>query len=257
METIRKTEHVREQYATSSNLTARISIHEKYSVNQMGFGNWIYAQYDFPESCRILELGCGNGAMWMGKTLPRGASLTLTDFSDGMLETARANLAGMAGVEFRQADIQAIPFDDASFDFVIANMMLYHVPDLDRAIAEVRRVLRDGGGFTCATTGENGIAEFVWDMFAEEYHLAPVRVPFTLQNGGEMLARQFESVEVRRYEDHLEVTDASDLVGYIRTLGSMADFSAVPDDVMLRAFEERMQNGVLVVPKEYGMFLAR
>ncbi len=256
METIRTTEHVREQYRTASNLTARISIHDKYSVNRQGFGNWLFEQYEFPENCRILELGCGNGGLWRNRTLPHGVTLTLTDFSDGMLESARASLAGMGSLTFRQADIQDIPYEDGAFDFVIANMMLYHVPDIDRAIAEVRRVLKPWGTFACATSGENGIAEFVREIFAEKYSLAPVTVPFTLQNGGEMLERYFDRVEVRRYEDHLEVTEPADLVGYIRTLSGMADFSSVSDEEMLEEFTSRMVDGVLVVPKEYGTFLA-
>ncbi len=257
MENIRTTEHVREQYGTASNLVARISIHDKYSVNRMGFGNWLFEQYEFSENCRILELGCGSGGLWKNRTLPAGMSLVLTDFSAGMLESARENLAGAENIIFRQADIQDIPFPDNSFDFVIANMMLYHVPDIGIAIAEVRRVLKPGGTFACATSGENGIAEYVWDIFAEKHRLKPIGLPFTLQNGGAMLDEHFNHVEVRRYEDHLEVTDPADLVRYIRTLKTMADFSAVSDEEMLDAFVSRMENGVLVVPKEYGTFIAR
>lgn len=257
METIRTTEHVREQYKTSSNLTSRISIHEKYSVNRQGFGNWLFEQYDFTENCRILELGCGTGGLWLGHTLPAGCKLILTDFSAGMLEKAQSNLGGAGNIVFRQADIQNIPFDDSTFDFVIANMMLYHVPDIDKALSEVRRVLKPGGTFACATSGENGIAEFVRDLFAESHSIPPITLPFTLQNGEEMLRQHFEKAEIRRYEDHLEVTDLHDLLTYIRTLGSMADFSSVTDEEMLAAFEKHTENGVLTVPKEYGTFLAQ
>lgn len=255
-ESIRNHTHVKEQYADDTNLTARISIHDKYSVNRTGFGNWLFEQYDFFTGCRILELGCGTGSLWKGRKLPGNTALTLTDFSAGMLDSARTNLAGMGNVTFLQADIQNIPFEDGAFDYVIANMMLYHVPDIDRAIAEVRRVLKPGGTFACATSGENGIAEFVWSIFAISHQLPPVTVPFTLQNGGAMLEKHFDTVQIRRYEDHLEVTDPRDLVSYIRSLKTMADFSSVTDEEMLAAFGERMENGVLTVPKEYGTFLA-
>lgn len=52
---------VKEQYSDSNNLNTRMSIHEKYSVNKLGFGNWLYQQYQLKDSMRILELGCGTG----------------------------------------------------------------------------------------------------------------------------------------------------------------------------------------------------
>ncbi len=257
MEAIRSRKEMKKQYGTDANLVSRISIHDKYSVNRKGFGNWLFEQYEFFEGCRILELGCGTGGLWKKRTLPEGAELILTDFSAGMLQSARENLAGMENVTFRQADIQDIPYPDGGFDTVIANMMLYHVPDRNRGIAEVRRVLKSGGIFACATSGENGIAEFVRELFADSHSITPVKVPFTLQNGAELLKRHFSHVEIRRYEDHLEVTEPSDLVRYIRTLGAMADFSSVTDEEMLDTFERHMENGVLTVPKEYGTFLAK
>ena len=61
------TDTVKNQYRSSSNLNTRISIHDKYSTNKMGFSNWIYSNYEIPEGARILELGCGTGSMWVGK----------------------------------------------------------------------------------------------------------------------------------------------------------------------------------------------
>ena len=57
---------VEKQYATSANLNTRISIHDKYSTNKQGFGNWIYSHYEIENGTRVLELGCGTGSMWKG-----------------------------------------------------------------------------------------------------------------------------------------------------------------------------------------------
>ncbi|MGN1345538.1 MAG: MerR family transcriptional regulator, partial [Eubacteriales bacterium] len=92
MESIGNAEKVREQYKTAANLQTRISLHAKYSVNRQGFGNWIYEQYRLNEHDCILELGCGDGSMWKTHSLPTGASLILTDFSEGMLASAKANV---------------------------------------------------------------------------------------------------------------------------------------------------------------------
>ena len=248
---------VREQYRTSANLNTRISIHQKYSVNRQGFGNWIFAQYRLRENDRILELGCGNGSMWMDHALPDGAELILTDFSEGMLGSARANVGERTGISFRQADIQQIPYADGSFDAVIANMMLYHVPDLKKALSEVRRVLKPDGVFYCATSGTNGITEYVQGLLKDYGVRQGTGLSFTLQNGGELLREHFPEVELRRYEDALEVTETGDLVDYILSLEGMADFRAVTPEELYRILDEQKMDGVIRVPKDYGMFAAK
>ena len=76
------------QYATSTRLETRISIHEKYSRNKQPFGEWIVSHYHLEPGQRVLELGCGTGSMWHGVQIPDGCHVTLTDLSEGMLETA-------------------------------------------------------------------------------------------------------------------------------------------------------------------------
>ena len=70
-----------------------------------------------------------------------------------MLHNAKETLQGQTGIEYRVIDIQDIPFADHEFDAVIANMMLYHVPDLQKGLREVKRVLKPDGTFYCATYG--------------------------------------------------------------------------------------------------------
>ena len=250
---------VKEQYKTSANLNTRISIHQKYSVNKQGFGNWIFSQYRFRENDRILELGCGNGGMWTGHALPDGAELILTDFSAGMLDSARENVGERENIFFRQVDIQQIPYADGSFDAVIANMMLYHVPDLRRALSEVRRVLKPGGMFYCATAGTNGIPEYVRRLLnASGIPCGKgAELSFTLENGRDLLDEYFAEVELRRYEDALEVTETADLADYLLSLEGMADFRAVPSAELYRVLEGEKRNGVIRVPKDYGMFVSR
>ena len=78
---------VKEQYATSNGLNTRLSFHDKYSTNKMGYGNWIVSNYDIPEGARVLELGCGTGSIWMGRDelINKCSELVLTDLSEGML----------------------------------------------------------------------------------------------------------------------------------------------------------------------------
>ena len=154
---------VKQQYATADALRGRISLHDRYSTNKFGWFNWLYAQYNFKPGCRILELGCGDGRFWAEHfdKLPEGVSLTLSDVSGKMLETARQMVGHENEITYRVIDAQDIPLPDGSVDIVIANMMLYHLPDLSRALIEIRRVMQDDGVFYCATGGENGIDNYI------------------------------------------------------------------------------------------------
>ena len=249
---------VRRQYSTADRLNTRISIHGKYSVNKQGFGNWITSHYRIRQGMSLLELGCGTGEMWAGKNelISRCSRFILSDFSAGMLEKAKETLRVCGGIEYRTVDIQDIPFGDREFDIVIANMMLYHVPDLSRGLREVRRVLREDGTFYCATYGEHGMMEYLCGLFAAYGVRDQVNDSFTLQNGGEKLKTVFPEVQRFLYEDALEVTDAEDMVDYIFSLAGMSGLQKLPRDTVRAVLEEHMAGGVLRVPKEYGMFAA-
>jgi ubiquinone/menaquinone biosynthesis C-methylase UbiE len=98
------------------------------------------------EPKRILEVGCGWGDLAEWVVRETGAELVAVDLSPHMVELARERR-----VEARVGDVQALPFEDGAFDVAIAAWMLYHVPDLDRGIAELARVLRPGGRLVVAT----------------------------------------------------------------------------------------------------------
>ena len=248
-----------QQYGTADRLNTRISIHAKYSVNRQGFGSWITEHYRFPEQASVLELGCGTGDMWKGRTalIRRCSRLVLSDLSAGMLEQAKETLRNESGICYQVIDIQDIPYPDHSFDTVIANMMLYHVPDLSRGLSEVRRVLKEGGTFCCATFGENGMMEYIGSLFSD-YGIEPhVNAAFTLQNGKEKLRPYFTDVETALYEDTLAVTDIEDMVDYICSLTGMSDLRKLPRETVRSVLSSHMADGVLRVPKEYGMFIAR
>ena len=249
---------VEKQYQTADRLNTRISIHSKYSTNKQGFGNWITSHYRIRDGMSVLELGCGTGEMWadQGEIIRRCGRMVLTDLSEGMLDKARETLRGQDGIEYRVADIQDIPFEDQAFDAVIANMMLYHVPDLQKGLREVRRVLKPDGAFYCATYGEHGMMEYIGSLFAEDQAPEPVNDLFTLQNGEEKLRAVFPEVRRCLYEDSLEVTDAEDMADYIFSLAGMSGLRRLPREKVLAVLERNMVNGILRVPKEYGMFIA-
>lgn len=136
---------LQEQYATDDNLRARIALHAAYSTNPT-WDDWVIERESPGPGARILDLGCGPASFWRNqRRIDPTWSLTLVDFTPGMIEAARRELRDRA--EYVVADAQELPFDDESFDVVLANHMLYHVPDRPRAFAEIRRVLVSGGAF--------------------------------------------------------------------------------------------------------------
>ena len=249
---------VKQQYANANNLNTRISIHDKYSTNKMGFGNWIVSNYRIDKGMKVLELGCGTGDMWKNREglIKLCSKLILSDFSEGMLSTTKNNIGECNNVDYKVIDIQEIPFENETFDVVIANMMLYHVPDIDKGLAEVRRVLKRGGLFYCATYGEHGIVEYLSKILSAYGVEDNINKNFTLQNGYEILSKTFSRVEKLEYIDSLAVTNIDDIVEYIYSLSSMTSLNSVPKQVIKEILINNTTNGILNVPKEYGMFIS-
>lgn len=250
---------VQEQYKSADNLNTRISIHEKYSVNKLGFGNWLYSHYDFVPNTEILELGCGTGDMWKSNLhlLDKSIRLLLTDFSEGMVASVREAFGVQDQISYDVVNIEQIPYEDHRFNMVIANMMLYHVPDLDRGLAEVERVLAEDGCLYCATYGENGIIPFIAGLLVEYGVTDTTNKNFTLQNGREILQKHFSDIQRLDYEDALEVTDLDDILDYIYSLTNMLSVAKLKRETLKGILEKEMVNGVLHLPKEYGMFICR
>lgn len=252
---INNSNYVKEQYQKSDNLSTRISIHDKYSTNKMGLANWYFSIYEISRGMKILELGCGTGSMWIDhrEEMTKCEQIVLSDFSAGMVETAKENIGDMNPVKYEVIDIQNIPYDDSYFDIVIANYMLYHVPDIDKAMKEVSRVLKTGGYFYAATSGENGIMETVTRIL--DMDLAYENT-FSLENGMKKMEPYFRSVEIKRYMDSLEVTNIDDLLDYIYSGITFKNACKLSRKEVREKLINHMKDGVLVLPKDPGMFVA-
>jgi len=148
-----------DQYKNASNLDARIQLHRRFSTNPYGLMLWLFEHLQLGAGAHILDLGCGPGSLWDDNRarIPPGWEITLSDFSAGMIHQARDKLRQRFA--YAVGDAQAIPFKGETFDAVIANFMLYHVPDRPRAFAEIHRVLKPGGRLFAATNGQDHMRE--------------------------------------------------------------------------------------------------
>jgi ubiquinone/menaquinone biosynthesis C-methylase UbiE len=251
------------RHANDKNLSARIKLHEKHSTTAVDVNDWYFEQYRFTAPYRILELGCGNGRQWEGRIegLPAGSLLVLSDLSDGMMNTAWRKYSQYSNVLVQKIDIQEIPFPDGSFDRIIANHMLYHVPELSKALAEVKRVLRPDGIFYSSANGSGGMRTYLHDAlkrFNPKLDAFKTELSFTLQNGKKLLGEYFNNVRLVEFEDSLKITDTQDLVDWIKsTVTITTSYSEKDLDGLYDFFEAiRVKEGAINIPKEIGMFIS-
>jgi ubiquinone/menaquinone biosynthesis C-methylase UbiE len=170
-------------------------------------------------------------------------------------------------IHFSLLDVSYLPFPADSFDVVIANHMLYHVPNRVQALANIRRVLRPGGRLYAATNGQRHLAElYAWVARAfgldtgEEIRLSHSgTLSFNLENGADQLRASFKKVELRRYQDALAITAVEPLIEY--TLTMMGDLPSLLDKNGIQKLrdlwqQELQENGVIHISKDTGLFIA-
>ena len=252
-------QHLRtSQYANDAQLRKRIVIHQLFSTNSQSWYHWLFDQIEFPRQPRILEVGCGAGTFWSENRhrLPSGMCLSLTDLSAGMLDSARSTLDGIP-ITCCVADVQSLPFADGSFNLVIANHMLYHVPDIAGALREVRRVLVPGGRCIASTNGIEHMRELL-ELSGKSGADRPVMSHFSLENGARKLEAEFPAVERRDFANDLEITDVQPVIDYLESTatgdklspGTLEQARAVVASAIAR-------NGHFRVHKATGLFIAR
>ena len=250
-----------EQYKTSGNLDARRNLHARFSTETYGWLPWVFDHIEVPANATILEVGCGTGALWSENAhrIPPRWQITLSDFSPGMLEDTRANLGGLSHqFLYKNFDIQDIPEPDDSFDAVIANHMLYHVPERARAIFELHRVLKPGGRLLAATNGANHMIELAQlvQKFVPDYMKARGAESFGLENGAEQLSECFNNVELLPFASGLRVTEAEPLVAYVLS-SELPNLKNEKLHAFIREVEQTIEAGPFHVTKNPGLFRAR
>lgn len=258
--TMNNVDLVQKQYTNDTFLNIRKNLHQKYSFNKLGFGNFLYDLYPLKKNIKILELGSGNGDMWITHIDDlKDIDLTLSDFSEGMVSILKDTYKETS-IQIKQINIESIPYDDDSFDIVIANMMLYHVPNINKALTEVKRVLKENGLFYCATFGENGLTEHIKDTLnhLKIIEKETIDYPFTLQNGTNKLSKHFKQVTIKQYIDYLEVTNAVDLLSYIKTMQTVKELDHNEEQLLLDYYNKIIDSkGSIHIPKEYGSFVCK
>jgi len=134
----------------------------------------------------VLEVGCGTGDFTERVRAEAGVPVVACDLSQRM-----AILARDRGLPALAADIAALPFPNRSFRCVLANRVLYHLPDLDAGLAEIARVIRPGGALVAVTYSAAHLDE-LWHALG---HSQLAALLFSAENGEAALRAHFTSVE--------------------------------------------------------------
>ena len=210
------------QYANEANLEARRSLYanaEGPDPREVAFEAVAEVA---PE--RVLEVGGGPGELAARIASELGCEVVMLDVAPRMVE-----LAQRRGVDARVGDVQDLPFADGSFDCAVAAWMLFHVPDLERGLAELRRVLRPGGRLVAVTNAEQHLREL-----REIAGDAAWQRTFTRENGAEAIGRHFAGVERRDADGWTTIEDDATILAFLDSLDADEPVEPGPYELPLR-----------------------
>lgn len=252
------------QYRSATNLSARIALHSLYSTNPEGWFPWLYRKLELAPGMRVLEVGCGDGALWtcQHEELPRPISIVLSDISDGMIRDVRRNIRqDLQSFTFQVFDCANIPYADNTFDLVIANHVLFYADDLPGTLQELARVLRPGGRFICSSYSSRHMHEIrdLVRLFDSHISLSQGHLyeRFGLENGQSLLSPVFSSVRLLRYEDGLRITDPQPLIEYILSCHGNQNQYLVNRYKEFQSFVKEQVGNEFYVTKDAGIFVCR
>lgn len=263
---------LKSQYENANNISARIRLHKDFSINEQGWFPWIYETGISPliekkqkKDCKvkILELGCGEGSLWIENLhcLPDNISVTLSDISDGMIRDVRRNLGDDPRFHFKTFDCHQIVSKANNYDIVIANHLLFYCDDIQQVCEEVCRVLKNKGIFICSTYGSNHMKEIteLVQKFDQRISLAAENLydRFGLDNGTDILCSHFSQIETYRYKDGISINQAEPLIEYVLSCHGNQNQYILDRYHDFRQFVERQVRREFYITKDAGFFLCR
>lgn len=263
-------------YGTAEALNIRTETHRRYSTAPIQLADRALALLPISGQEVVLDAGCGSGyfLLPLAKKLTKGRVMAL-DLSWGVMREAieTAQQEGLP-ITFTVGDIEELPFASKTFDMAMANHMLYHVPNIPKAIGELYRILKKGGWFL-ATTNSRTTMEELNSLHRRALGIGDRRPErpdnrFSLENGERFLRGQFSEVSTHPFPDSLEFTEAEPLLCYYGSgpiyLNADGSYNpGLPAEEWDRRFEmvrrmvekEIEEKGKFVVSKLSGAFAAR
>jgi ubiquinone/menaquinone biosynthesis C-methylase UbiE len=242
-----------EAYRVPDRLEARVALHRGFSTSPTPWQRWVFDRLGLRFGARVLEIGCGPGDLWSENIdrLDPSWRLTLADLSERMVDPACPRLGRHA--RFVVADARDLPFADGAFDVVVANHVLYHVPELPRALDEIVRVLVPQGRLVATTVGDGHLAE-LRELLGDRAPWSRNSERFGLETGPAKLAPWFERVVRSDYEDAFRVTEVEPLLDYLLSTTIARSLGAADVEELRGELERRIErDGAFAIRKEVGL----
>ena len=235
-------------YRDPSKLADRQAIY-RYRAPGPDFHGQLIELVDWSGVRRLADVGCGN-SIYIDRIRPHlGPDTTVLglDLSAGMLRDASHPTGRLA------ADVQAVPLRSGCLDVALALHMLYHVPDVEQAVRELRRVVREGGALVVATNGSTHLQE-LGDLMGQ-----PLRgtLAFGLDAAEETLGRTFATVERHDLPTVLEVPEAEPVVAYLRSTISLGNDPATVEAGEAEVERVIADEGVFRISVHPGVLVCR
>lgn len=260
-------EGVRQQYKTETNLSIRSRTHELYTQPKTNFITWILDHVNWTGNERVVDVGCGSGN-YVEAVLQRTPHYIAADYSMGMLQSLTR-----PGLSRLNLDAHQLPLASNSADVVLANHMIYHLPDKPKAIAEFRRILRPGGVLLAATNSKQSMRELnelrllvqqTYDMPLADPILA-YELTYTLEDGAEWLSPHFEQVTRHDLPGALVFPAPEPVIDYLGTtrakyeefLPAGKTWQDIRDLLYPHLQQHIQENGHFTVNKLTGVFVCR
>jgi SAM-dependent methyltransferase len=250
------------QYADDRNLRARQRLWQ-HQTPFFDIAGWVLSLAGLSPGLRVLDAGCGNGE-YLRALAGQPVQAAGCDLSMGMLRSA-AHRAVL------NADVTALPLRNGTFDVVLAVHMLYHVPDRQSAVRELRRVLAPGGVCISVTNGGRhlralrSLVERSVRKAAPGWEMRPATQAFTAENAAAQLGTAFESVTCVRPagEAPVVIRDATVAADYVASWASFyQDQIARPWPEVVQDVRQDVQavidhEGAFVVSGDLAAFVCR
>jgi SAM-dependent methyltransferase len=256
-----------EAYADDRCLDVRRRTHELYTVDPVDFGQWTLDRLPWRGDECVLDIGCGPGDLLYAMARHHGGWGLLIGFdpSPGMVAEAVVRTSGLP-VHLFAGDAQDLPFPDGHFDVVLARHVLFHVPDIGRAVAEAARVLRRGGHYLVTTNAGDTMPEYrairqrTAARFPSMIQREMITRRFCLENAPSYLEPYFERVVTHTLAGTLRFPEPQPFVDYFASTRALTmcaghsdeEWAAILDFVQNEAAAIIAHQGHLDVAKLTG-----
>lgn len=221
---------VESAYRTEDELAVRQRIHDQYSFPRINFMDWVLSRVQWRGDEYVLDVGSGRGAYFepVQMRIPRG-ELVAGDLSLGMARRAAAHPASGQVLNF---DAQHLPFPKHTFDVVLANHVLFHVPNVHNALREIHRVLKPNGVLLAATNSRDNLPELdilirrifgLLGVRLKAANVAEVTSHFALEDAPRLAARHFFAVARHDLPSVFIFPSAQPLIEYVSSTRALRE----------------------------------